>query len=138
MEWARLYQGDRQPGQEEISAFVSTPHWEALTAYLSDAYGVTPKTEYSCCSMIPGWNVKYRAGGRALCTLYPGEGRFDCMVTAGPEADLLLPLLSPATQETYRRTAELRGVRWLLVAVDCAEAMEDVKRLLALKRKPNF
>ncbi len=32
--------------------------------------------EYSKCSLKPGWNVKYKKSGKALCALYPMEDYF--------------------------------------------------------------
>ena len=99
MGWKTRYPIDRQPSLEEIAAAVATPLWGKFLIHLEETYRVTPKVEYSKCAMAPGWNVKYKKSGKALCTLYPVEGAFSCMVVIGDkkqnEAELLLPSLDP-------------------------------------------
>ena len=74
MGWKTRYPIDRQPSLEEIAAAVATPLWGKFLIHLEETYRVTPKVEYSKCAMAPGWNVKYKKSGKALCTLYPVEG----------------------------------------------------------------
>jgi len=76
MEWAGLYGADRQPSEAQIAEYIANPLWENLNGFLRESYGVQPSYDYSTCSGQPGWNVKYKKGGRALCTLYPMPGFF--------------------------------------------------------------
>ena len=68
MGWKTRYPIDRQPSLEEIAAAVATPLWGKFLIHLEETYRVTPKVEYSKCAMAPGWNVKYKKSGKALCT----------------------------------------------------------------------
>lgn len=43
--------------------------------------------DYSTCSFQPGWNVKYKKGGKSLCTLYPMDGYFIALVVVGPKEE---------------------------------------------------
>lgn len=83
MDWNTIYPGPEPPTEAELAAYVETPLWTELVHYLSQAYHTDPVCTYSTCSMGRGWNVKYRAGGAALCTLYPGAGAFVCLIVAG-------------------------------------------------------
>jgi hypothetical protein len=84
--------------------------------------------------------VKYKKGGRALCTLYPDDGAFTAMVTVGSkeaaEADLLLPTFSDYLRELYDRTQAFNGARWLMIRVTEARVLEDVKTLIRLRVTP--
>lgn len=60
--------------------------WEPLNRWICEAYSLSPIYSYSSCSMGRGWNVKYRSGGKALCTLYPAAGAFTCLVVAPAQA----------------------------------------------------
>ena len=86
MEWCTLYDMNHEPKMEQIDAFVHSECWDRLREYLEDTYQVLPKIEYSRCSGKPGWNVKYRKSSRALCTLYPDDGFFTCMISIGRKA----------------------------------------------------
>ena len=136
--WSQL-DPSSAPDMEICRNYVDSPLWGELGNYLEEAYGVGPVWEYSRC--IPtGWNVKYRKGGRGLCTLYPMAGYFTALVVIGrrerPEAGLLLPLLGERTQRLWADTREGMGQKWLMLDVTDRESLEDVKRLIALRRAP--
>ena len=92
--WHELFPLDREPTMEDIAGYIDHPLWDAFTAFIDESYGAKPRIEYSRCGGAPGWNVKYKARGRALCTVYPRDGFFICMVSVGSkekdEAEALL------------------------------------------------
>lgn len=128
------------PDFEAVSREVNSPLWDALCAFLQECYGVSPQLEYSKCAMAMGWNVKYRRGGRALCTLYPDRGTFTCMISVGkretPEVELILDRLTPYVQELYRAAKPYQFGRWLMIQVTAPEILADVKTLLLIREKP--
>jgi AraC family transcriptional regulator len=85
-----------------------------------------------------GWNVKYKKGGRSLCTLYPQEGSFLALVVIGQreiaEAEILLPFLSAYVQQVFAETKTGMQQKWLMIEVKNTEVLEDVKQLVALRR----
>lgn len=140
MDHPAAFPPDRTPAIEEFQSWTASPFWDELLTFLAEAYGAAPLVEYSRCSLAPGWNVKYRKGGRALCTLYPEPGCFTCLVVIGrretPMAELLLPKLNPYVQNVYREASVLSGSRWLMLRVTDPAILSDVKELIALRRKP--
>ena len=68
MTWNTLWPQNRKPSPDDIAEFVDNPLWKALCSWLESGYRTVPRIEYSRCGMAPGWNVKYKKGGRALCT----------------------------------------------------------------------
>lgn len=142
--WSELYPQDTQPTPEQITQFIDSPLWGAFCKYIEDAYGVSPDYAYSKCSGQMGWNVKYKKGRRALCTLYPMDGYFIALVVVGnreqANAGLHLPSLSVYTQALYNRTPFTAGGRWLMMEVRTSAVLEDVKMLIgvrAVKRTAN-
>ena len=89
----------RQPTLQEIGERIKSPLWNELCGYIEAAYGVQPSVEYSKCSGAPGWNVKYKKGGKALCTLYPGEGCFTALVAVGQKLAPCLLYTSPSPRD---------------------------------------
>ena len=140
MNWFERYPKSQQPTLEEIANFIASPLWGELCAWAEKTYQIEPKVEHSTCSGAPGWNVKYRKGGRALCTLYPDDGAFTAMVTVGSKeaasADLLLPTFSDYLRELYARTSAFNGARWLMIRVTDPRVLEDVKTLIRLRVAP--
>ena len=136
MNWNAIYPGPEEPTAEQLSAYVSNPLWDELDRWIRKAYSLAPKYTYSRCAMGRGWNVKYRAGGRALCTLYPAPGTFICLVAAPAQAEAPLSSLSAYTRELWDAARPMNSVRWLSLEVTSPQVLEDVKVLLLLKQKP--
>ena len=140
MNWFQRYPKSQQPTLEQISEYIASPLWGELCRWAEQSYRIEPKVEHSTCSGAPGWNVKYKKGGRALCTLYPDDGQFTAMVTVGTkeaaEAELLLPTCSEYIRELFARTRDFNGGRWLMIRVTDAAVLEDVKKLMRLRVTP--
>ena len=106
---------------------------------LEDTFHISPRIEYSRCSMQGGWNVKYKKGSRAVCTLYPEEGYFICMVSVGakeaPEAELALNGCTAYVRQLYHDTTPFNGGRWMMIEVRNGEVLEDVKDLIGIRMR---
>lgn len=141
MKWNELYPKTIQPSPVQISSYIHNSLWEDLCTHLETDYGVSPRIEHSICSGAPGWNVKYKKGSRALCTLYPAEGYFTAMVSIGSkeamEAELLLLACDEYTQTLYQNTQPFNGGRWLMIEVHTPSVLEDVKCLISLRIQKN-
>ena len=83
------------------------------------------------------WNVKYKKSGRAVCTLYPEDGYYICMVSVGGKAaegaDEVLVECTPYVREVYAKAKPFNGSRWLMINVTDALILEDVKALIRLR-----
>ena len=140
MEWSRRFPQNVQPNLEQIAAFAGTPLWAELCTWLETEWNVRPLVQYSSCSGAKGWNVKYRKGGRALCTLYPGlpgGGSFTCLVAVGQNqamaAEACLEAACSYVQEAYRAAPLLNGARWLMLDVKNRQVLRDVQALLRIR-----
>ncbi len=137
MEWHEWYGQDHAPAFEEISSFVDSALWNEAREALEDGFQVAPRLEYSRCSMQKGWNVKYKKGGRSLCTLYPMAGHFLALVVIGQREEagmpFVLPKLNEGTQALYHRTPSLMGGRWLMLKVEDEAALADLISLVRLR-----
>ena len=140
MDWNQRYPGDTPPDLSAVSTYIGSPLWAQLCTHLEDNYGVHPLVEHSICSGAAGWNLKYRKSSRALCTLYPAQGFFTCMVSVGRkealEAELLLPGCTDYVQQLYWNTKLYNGGRWLMIQTTTPEILRDVKALIALRVRP--
>ena len=137
MSWAERYPQTTKPTPEEIDAYVDSPLWVELKAFLAEQYGTAPRTEYSRCGLEPGWNMKFKKGSRSLCTVYVRSGFVTAMVSVSPKDEdaalALLPACTAYTQDLYHRTASSKMGRWLMVDVTTPEILEDVKALMRLR-----
>ena len=141
MQWGELFNDGQEPSDNQVKDFVDNLLWEDLTGYLQQTYNVQPKLFYSGCSMQDGfwkgWNVKYKKGGKSLCTLYPKQGYFIALIAVGAkeiaEADLLIPFCDEYTQNIYSQTKFGAGGKSLAVEVTSESILRDVKNLIALR-----
>ena len=137
MDWSGRYGADSRPTAEDISEFIHNDLWREMNDFLQQAYGVQPQTAYSSCSAQRGWNIKYKKGGKSLCTLYPMDGYFIALVVIGAketaEAELLMPLCSGYTQKLYEQTVFSTGGRWLMMNVTDGKILEDAKNLIKIR-----
>lgn len=139
MSWNERYPKEIKPELTDIDAFVASPLWQQFCAQVEQTYGVKPVTEHSRCSGAPGWNVKYKKGGRSLCTLYPAGGYFTCLVAIGggaaQEAELALNTFAAYTRELYQNATPLNGSRWLMVDVRDEHILADALALIAMRAR---
>lgn len=138
--WHEQFPLDREPTMEDVAAFIDNPLWGAFTAFVDEAYGAQPRIEYSRCGGAPGWNVKYKARSRALCTVYPHDGFFICMVSVGTkekdEAEALMATADPYVRALYERSAEGSFGRWLMIEVTSEAILRDAEALMLLRAAP--
>lgn len=137
MTWVEWYGPDHPPALEEVGAYIGTGLWARSRAALEEGFQTAPRLEYSRCAMQKGWNVKYKKGSRALCTMYPMEGYFLALVIIGQREEAgmpaLLPQLHEATQALYRRTPFLMGGRWMMMEIREEAALQDLLSLVRLR-----
>ncbi|MDE6983919.1 MAG: DUF3788 domain-containing protein [Lachnospiraceae bacterium] len=126
------------PTLAEIGDFINNPLWDAFCTYLSRQYNAKPTISFSKCSWEYGWNIKFKKGSKALCTVYPRENSFVLMVVIGrKEKDLFeqsLPTFCPQIRQICEETQEGNGQRWLMIPLeDDDQVYADTKTLLGLR-----
>ena len=138
--WDAAWPQQMKPTLSEIGAWVDSPLFDALMAWMGETYQVEPSVEFSKCSMDRGWNIKYKKGSKSLCVLYIRRGWFTAMVTLGAkqvaELETLLPTFSASFRKLYETTPLFNGGKWLSVDVKKDKQLEEVQRLILLKAKP--
>ena len=130
--------GTQKPSMASLNAYVNSPLFECLCKHVEVEYQSKPELDYSRCSMQYGWNVKFKKGGRSLCTLYPMEGYFIALIVIGDremdETELMLPFFSEYVQQLFHETKTGMGQKWLMIDVTDDAVLEDVKQLIAIRR----
>lgn len=138
--WSELYNQSNQPTLGSINAFINNELWYKLCSFIEETYSISPKLEYSKCSMQKGWNLKYKKGGKSLCTLYPMKDYFIALVVIGEkeliESELMLPTLSDYVQRLFSETVFSLGGKWLMIEVRENDVLEDTLKLIQLRVKP--
>ncbi|MCI8453503.1 MAG: DUF3788 domain-containing protein [Lachnospiraceae bacterium] len=139
MKWSVLFTNETPPSLKQVAKYIDNPLWIEFNARIQSAYQVKPHMEYSRCLMQAGWNIKYRKGGKSLCTLYPAQGYFIALVVIGnqefAEAESSMPQCSAYVQEVFRNTKTGNGQKWLMLEVRDKQILSDVFYLISLRKR---
>ena len=139
MEWNTLYSKEKSPSMEQVTEYINNSLWTDFNNRIQSTYRVRPCMEHSRCSMQAGWNIKYKKDGKSLCTLYPMQGYFIALVVVGSheftEAEFLMPQCSDYVQTVFKKTKTGNGQKWLMLDVRDREIMDDVFRLINLRKR---
>ena len=133
-----LHDQTQIPTLDEIAEYIRNPLFQELCSTIQEKYKCSEKIEYSACGMEPGWNVKFKKSGKALCTIYPRESFFTVMLVVGRKEkepfEAILPECSPEMREIYQRTKEGNGQKWLMIDLEDSGALyQDVLHLMAIR-----
>lgn len=110
--------------------------WTALRGYIKENYDHKPglsigKKEYD-------WTIRYRKSGKTLVTLMPEKNGFCVLVVLGrEEAEKVKALkLGKHARGKFQEAKQYHDGKWLWLRPRTKGDLEDIKALLAVKRKP--
>ena len=145
MNWDELFPKNKEPSFEDIAKYAGDikDQWLSLISYFDTAYKIKPKLTYSCCSGMPGWNVKFQKSGQAFGTWYPHKNFFNVMVIVSykldKEMEHILPELSKYTSNLYRNAGDFMKIgKWMMLKADKKRIFEDYKKIVAVKLPPKI
>ena len=132
---------DVMPDMQGIEHYISgdaRSMWQDLLSHIENEYKSKPKIIYSRCSAKPGWNVKYKKSGKALCTLYPEKEGFVALIVLS-DKDMMLfdsnkKQYTQHVQKRYESCTLFNGTKWLMIQVSDNDVLNDIKELIKLKR----
>lgn len=131
------------PDLTAIAQYIREPArqlWLELICHIESVYRSKPSIAYSVCSGKPGWNVKYKKSGKALCTLYPETDSFITLIVLGAEDIARFEADRAAyTDEIiqlFEKTKLFNSTKWLMIRVSNDSVLSDIKRLFEMKVKP--
>ncbi len=132
---------DRIPNGEEMTALVGHALysvWQDLCAAIDEKYDM--ERIWNRGGKAWTYEYKYRRGGKTLCALYAKENCIGLMVIFGEaerekfEKDRRS--YSESVQKTYDGAKTYHDGKWVMFEPD-ASMLDDLIRLLGIKRKPN-
>jgi len=137
----RMTDKARKPTEEEIVSFIgerANEAWLEIKRFVEDHYDIVPETIFYGAKY--GWTIRYRKGGKTLCSLFPEKGGFTVLIVLGKkESEKVLSMrdeLSSQIHKLLEDTEQLQDGRWLWIRLLTASDTDDIKKLLQIKRKP--
>lgn len=139
MNWDELYSSTEKPDVNQIAKYINNPLWIKFADYMESNYDIEPSIEYSRCSMQKGWNIKYKKSSKSLCTLYPKEGFFIVLVVIGQkemsETEFMIPSCCEYVKQVFTETETGNGQKWMMINVQDEETLEDIFKLIRIRKK---
>ena len=140
-DFRRMTDKTREPTAEEMLSFMgerAKEAWLEIRRFIEDRYDLVPETIFY--GTRYGWTIRYRKGGKTLCSLFPEKGGFTVLIVLGKkESKKALSIrdeLSPKICVLLGDTEQLHDGRWLWIRLLRTSDTDDVKKLLGIKRKP--
>jgi hypothetical protein len=138
----RMSDGSRQPDAQSVAAWLGVSeykHWMRLLEFIGRNYpGVfTPAWVFG--GKKYGWGLRFKKS-KSFCTLIPERNRLVVQIVLGGEerekAEKILPELNLSVRQMYAEATTYHDGKWLAIVADRKEILDDIEKLLAVKRKP--
>ena len=85
--------------------------------------------------------LRFKKGGKTLCTLYVRDDQFGCWIILGQnERDRFEKSRDDFTDEfqnIYNAANVFRDGKWIMIEVSDDHLVDDIKKMLMIKKKPN-
>ena len=115
-DFSRMIDKTRKPSEEEMVCFIgerARNAWLEIRRFIEDRYDLVPETVFYGAKY--GWTVRYRKGGKTLCSLFPEKGGFTVLIVLGKkESEKALSIrdeLSSKIQKLLENTEQLHDGR---------------------------
>lgn len=126
----------QEPSLIDYSDYVRNKNWDDFINYMMEEYQTKPIFEFSKCCPY-GWNISFKKSGRALCRCYPMDGYFIVLVVIGKKEKVIVEkefdTFKPIIRDLYKNTKEGMNQRWLMIEVEDAPIIEDIKRCIQIR-----
>ncbi|MFX1330090.1 MAG: DUF3788 domain-containing protein [Promethearchaeota archaeon] len=110
--------------------------WKAITQYLGNNYEFEPVRENDELEST----IRYRKSNKTLITFYPKKDELTVLIIFGKKEvekfENSKDEFSSEIVELFENTKQYHDGRWLHIKVPPIEDIEDIKKLLHIKRKP--
>jgi hypothetical protein len=130
---------DRKPTDDEMVRFLgkhAAKLWKKITEYMSENYEFAPIRENENLDAI----IRYKRSGKTLLTFYPKKNELTVLIIFGKkEVDKFessTDEFSPEIVDLFNNTRQFHDGRWLHIKVPPFENLEDIKKLLEIKKRP--
>jgi len=124
-----------QPTMREVFASIGSKKglWENLERFVAENY--QSKRDFAFYGKNYGWALRFRKAGKALLSMYPGEGSFTAQIVLGetPAKKASSLRLGRNARSVLGRAHQFPEGRWLFIRVSSKQDLRDIQQLLLLK-----
>ena len=138
----RITKPGNPPTDSEIGEFLGEKahqFWKRVIKLVEQLYPNVFSPEWLYGGKKHGWSLRYKKS-KSFCTLIPEKKRFALLIVFGAgereKVDEVKKSLSQQTRKAYDQATTYHDGKWLRLSINNDSVVEDIKILLAVKRKP--
>ncbi len=139
----RMLDGDRRPDEKAVADWIGAANykrWTRILRFIEDNYpGISPPDNWLYGGKKHGWGLRFKKS-KSFCWLIPEHNRLAVLIVFGGQerekAEIILPELSPDVRKKYAQATTYHDGKWLVLHVDRDELVDDIEKLLTVKRRP--
>lgn len=131
-----------EPARSEIEALIGKNTlgiWERLAESIDELYEMDKYWNKGFGDWV--YEYKYRRGGKTLCTFYAKQGVANLLIVLGKaereKFEQQWEYFSEGILTLYESTKVLYDGKWMWIPIDEKLEIEDILRMLRIKRRPN-
>ncbi|MDP4093975.1 MAG: DUF3788 domain-containing protein [Bacillota bacterium] len=131
---------DIKPSRETLIEYIgdAISALDELIEYIDINYGFDSLWNYS--EKHDKYEFKYRRGGKTLVTFYIEKGTLTILIVFGKAEranfEQLQNEFSSEIVQLYNNTPQYHDGKWLWISLSDKSIIEEVKKLILIKRKP--
>lgn len=137
-----MTEGSQQPDARSLARWLGAENyqrWKHLLRFIETQYPGVFLPDWQFGGQKHGWGLRFKKS-KSFCTLIPKREQLAILIVFGGEerrqAEAILPELASHVRADYEKATTFHDGKWLVTKVDGEDALADVKRLLAIKRRP--
>jgi hypothetical protein len=137
----RMTESEKSPTAPQVEGWIGKnayKFWKRVTQLIEKNYPNVFTPEWQFGGKKHGWSLRYKKG-KSFCTLIPERDRFAILIVFGAEertkVETIRGGLSAQIQRAYDDATTYHDGKWLVLTVDADRVVDDVERLLSVKRK---
>lgn len=130
---------DREPTEEEMVGFLGRQAgkiWKQIAHYMRENYDFEPVREKGGLDAT----IRYRKSGKTLLTFYPKKNEVTVLIILGKNEvekfESSRGEFSTEIVKLFTSTKQYHDGRWLHIKVPPFDNVEDIKKLLEIKKLP--
>jgi len=139
----RLIDKSKMPDEKEIAKCIGKDNfkrWKKLLKFIDDNYeGVFKQNEWLYGGKKWGWYLRFKKS-KSFCQFIPEKNKFVLLIVFGAEerekTEKILKELNPVVRKKYKEAKTFFDGKWMALEVDRNEIIDDIIKLLMVKRKP--
>ena len=139
---SRMTQPGNPPSDLKIAAWLGKDaykYWKQVTDLIERNYPDVFVPEWLFGGKKHGWSLRYKKS-KSFCTLIPEKDCCALIIVFGAaereKVEAVRDSLSPYVRKEYDKATTYHDGKWVRLTINSDKVVEDVKKLLAVKRKP--